>query len=49
MADKRHAQKRANHAQDASEAERRERELDAWLDQAIGVRKADPEPIVRDL
>ncbi|MHB1261801.1 MAG: hypothetical protein ACYC2H_08810 [Thermoplasmatota archaeon] len=49
MADKRHAQKRANHAQDAAEAEKRDRELDAWMDQALGVRKPNPEPIVRDL
>ena len=45
MADKRHAAKRAAN----SEMEKRERELDAWMDRALGVRKPDPEPIVRDL
>lgn len=49
MADKRHAAKRSQNAHDAAENEKRERELDAWLDQALGVRKPDPEPIVRDL
>lgn len=49
MADKRHAQKSANRAQDAAEAEKRDRELDAWMDQALGVRKPDPEPVVREL
>lgn len=29
--------------------DKRDRELDAWMDRALGVRKADPEPIVRDL
>ena len=45
MADKRQAAKRAG----ASEQEKRERELDAWMDRALGVRKPDPQPIVRDL
>ncbi len=49
MADKRHADKRANHADRAADHEKRDRELDAWLDQALGVNKPDPEPIVRDL
>ena len=47
MADKRQHSKRANDRN--SEQEKRDRELDAWMDQALGVRKADPEPIVRDL
>ena len=45
MADKRHAAKRAS----ASDQERRDRELDAWMDRALGVRKPDPEPVVRDV
>lgn len=49
MADNRHAQKRANRAQEANEAEKRDRELDAWMDRALGVRKADPEPVVHEL
>lgn len=27
----------------------RDRELDAWLEHAMGVRVPDPEPVVRDL
>ena len=42
MADKRQAARKAAD-------EKRERELDAWMDRALGVRKADPEPVVRDL
>ena len=45
MADQRHAMKRAR----AADHEKRERELDAWMDRALGVRKPDPEPVVRDL
>ena len=44
MADQRHAMKRSR-----QDLEKRERELDAWMDRALGVRKPDPEPIVRDL
>lgn len=32
-----------------AEQEKRDRELDAWLDRAIGARRADPKPVVRDL
>jgi hypothetical protein len=32
-----------------SDVDKRDRELDAWMDKALGVRKADPQPIVRDL
>jgi hypothetical protein len=46
MADKRHQAKRN---MTGAEQQKRERELDAWMDQALGVRKPDPEPIVRDL
>ena len=45
MADQRHAMKRSR----AADNEKRERELDAWMDRALGVRKPDPEPVVRDL
>jgi hypothetical protein len=46
MADQRHvAAKRAS----AADQEKRERDLDAWMDRALGVRKPDPEPIVREL
>jgi len=45
MADQRHAMKRSR----AQDHEKRERELDAWMDRALGVRKPDPEPVVRDL
>jgi hypothetical protein len=45
MADQRQAMKRAR----AADHEKRERELDAWMDRALGVRKPDPEPVVRDL
>lgn len=27
----------------------RDRELDAWMDRALGARKSEPQPIVRDL
>lgn len=33
----------------SSDRQERERELDAWMDRALGVRKPDPEPVVRDL
>ena len=45
MADKRHSAKRASD----QDQKARDRELDAWMDRALGVKKADPEPIVRDL
>lgn len=45
MADKRHAAKRPS----AADQDKRDRELDVWLDKAIGAGKPDPEPIVRDL
>jgi hypothetical protein len=45
MDDKRHAAKRSGAADQAQ----RDRELDAWMDRALGVHKPDPEPIVRDL
>ncbi|MFA5943643.1 MAG: hypothetical protein WC876_04160 [Candidatus Thermoplasmatota archaeon] len=45
MADKRHDAKRVSPA----DQNKLDRELDAWLDQALGVNKPDPEPIVRDL
>jgi hypothetical protein len=44
MADQRHAMKRS-----LKDLEKRERELDAWMDRALGVRKPDPDPVVRDL
>jgi hypothetical protein len=47
MADQRHAH--ADKRASAASHEKRERELDAWMDRALGVRKPDPEPIVRDL
>ncbi|HJQ93192.1 MAG TPA: hypothetical protein VJ874_02780 [Candidatus Thermoplasmatota archaeon] len=45
MADQSHATKRSR----AQDHEKRERELDAWMDRALGVRKPDPEPVVREL
>lgn len=45
MADKRHAAKRAS----AADQEKRERELDAWMDRALGVRKPEPEPVLHEL
>lgn len=45
MADKRHAAKRSG----AADQDKRDRELDAWMDRALGIRKPDPEPIVREL
>lgn len=32
-----------------AEQDKRDRELDAWMDRALGVRKPDPEPAVRDI
>lgn len=29
--------------------DKRDRELDAWMDKAIGARKPDPDPKLRDL
>lgn len=31
------------------EQDKRDRELDAWMDRALGVRNPDPEPNVRDI
>lgn len=45
MAKQRHAPKMSRGA----DLDKRDRELDAWMDRALGVRKADPQPIVRDL
>ena len=33
----------------SSDQDLRDRELDAWMDRALGARKPDPQPIVRDL
>jgi hypothetical protein len=46
MAAKRHTPKQR--AQTADH-DKMDRELDAWMDRALGVRKPDPEPVVRDL
>ena len=40
-----HRQPRMNPA----DQDKRDRELDAWMDRALGVRKADPEPVVSEL
>ena len=32
-----------------NDQDQRDRELDAWMDRAVGARKPDPQPIVRDL
>ena len=48
MADQRHQRQGAPRA-NAADHEKRERELDAWMDRALGVRKPDPEPVVREL
>ena len=32
-----------------ADQDRRDRELDAWMDRALGASKPDPQPIVRDL
>ena len=45
MANQSHATKRSR----AQDHEKRERELDAWMDRALGVRKPDPEPRVHDV
>lgn len=31
------------------EQSQRDRDLEAWMDKALGVRHADPEPVLRDL
>ena len=38
---------RANLSND--EQKKRDQELEAWMDRALGVRHPDPEPVVRDL
>jgi hypothetical protein len=37
------------HPSHAHDQDKRDRELDAWMDRAIGARKPDPEPVVRKL
>lgn len=32
-----------------ADQDKRDREIEAWMDRALGVRKPDPEPVVRDL
>ena len=32
-----------------ADQDKRDRELDAWMDRALGARKPDPAPVVRDL
>lgn len=32
-----------------SDTNARDRELDAWLEKAFGLHRADPEPVVHDL
>jgi hypothetical protein len=46
MADQRHPRQASRSNQDQ---DKRDRELDAWMDRAIGSRKPDPQPVVRDL
>jgi hypothetical protein len=46
MAAKRH---HPRSAAEQADQEKRDRELDAWMDRAVGARKPDPKPIVRDL
>ena len=33
----------------AYDQDKRDRELDAWMDRALGTRKPDPKPDVRDV
>lgn len=55
MAAKRQAMKESDRRADKMDRmdgmaqEKRDRELDAWMDRALGVRKPDPQPVVRDL
>jgi hypothetical protein len=37
------------HASKWQDQDKRDRELDAWMDRALGARKPDPQPVVRDL
>lgn len=32
-----------------SDQDKRDRDLDRWMDRALGVRKPDPEPVLTDL
>lgn len=45
------AAKRQQPRTDAERADqdKRDRELDAWMDRAIGARRPDPKPVVHDL
>lgn len=45
MANKRQAAKHST----AWGQDKRDREIDAWMDRALGARKPDPEPVVRNL
>jgi hypothetical protein len=45
MADKSHPRQ----AKSGADQDRRDRELDAWMDRAIGARKPEPQPVLHDL
>lgn len=49
MADQRHQARRAAPPSARHDQDKRDRELDAWMDRAVGARKPDPQPQVRDL
>lgn len=46
MADKSHPRQAAKSSVDQ---DKRDRELDAWMDRAIGARKPEPQPDLHDL